>query len=712
MEKKLERIGDKLILKINCLECPNSSNLNDPNCRKCVAKTIAELAKGKQLDAVSIINDFRRVYPISQIELLTQLSDLADSIKLEKFPLVYKGDYYLQLVKSKIVEDPVKAYLIAKEQSLIELPKEFEKRRQYKLYKKKMEEIAKMLEKTSIISIAMSKKRLDNSVYSLLFVPWTIPSFVTSHIAPVPDILRPVEEYYVGKSKVSIYKIPNKSEHLYAVNPPEFLLHADESRAILNALDEISKKEPEIIDPRRAREYFKSMAKEIISRQLELDQERLEELADITARYSAGYGLLEALLADERLQDIYVDSPGNNFIYVYHEKYEDCITNVLLSQIDLERIAARFRAISGRPFDESAPVLHTEIPEYQIRVAGLHPPATFGGIGFAFRRSRPKPWTLPQFIRVGMMSPEVAGLISFLVSGESSMLITGARGSGKTSLLASVLGEIESRHRIIVIEDTPELPVDQLKKVGFKIQHVRVKAAIGSEDEAASYELSADAALRTALRLGESVLVLGEVRGPEARALFEAMRVGAAGNVVLGTIHGSSAYDTWDRVVNDLGVPTTSFKATDIVVSTAAVRRAGDLVRKRRVMAITEVRKEWERDPFHEDGFYDLVKYDSYSDKWITNDLERSEILKRIADLRGVKLKTVLSEISTRGKAKELLVKKALESNDLSLLEIEKVVKFNIELNKQINSHLAKGKIDQSKLLHALSEYIDFLEAK
>ena len=65
--------------------------------------------------------------------------------------------------------------------------------------------------------------------------------------------------------------------------------------------------------------------------------------------------------------------------------------------------------------------------------------------------------------------------------------------------------------------------------------------------------------------MGDSAII-GEVRSKEAKVLYEAMRVGAAGNVVLGTIHADSAYAVWDRVVNDLGVPTTSFKATDLVV--------------------------------------------------------------------------------------------------------------------------------------------------
>jgi hypothetical protein len=127
--------------------------------------------------------------------------------------------------------------------------------------------------------------------------------------------------------------------------------------------------------------------------------------------------------------------------------------------------------------------------------------------------------------------------------------------------------------------------------------------------------MSADEGIRTTLRLGDSALIIGEVRSLEARALYEAMRVGALSNVVMGTIHSESPYGVFDRVVNDLGVPVTSFKATDIIISTNKIRSVDRLTEKRRVLNITEVRKEWSKDPLYENGFLDLVQYDIASDE-------------------------------------------------------------------------------------------------
>jgi hypothetical protein len=92
------------------------------------------------------------------------------------------------------------------------------------------------------------------------------------------------------------------------------------------------------------------------------------------------------------------------------------------------------------------------------------------------------------------------------------------------------------------------------------------------------------------------------------------MRIGALANVVAGTIHGESAYGVFDRVVNDLGVPPTSFKATDVIVIANMLRSADGLRMFRRVVEITEVRKHWRSDPGEEGGFQNLLEYSAKDD--------------------------------------------------------------------------------------------------
>lgn len=141
--------------------------------------------------------------------------------------------------------------------------------------------------------------------------------------------------------------------------------------------------------------------------------------------------------------------------------------------------------------------------------------------------------------------------MNLIISHGRTFLTVGPRGSGKTSLLGSLILEILQRYRIITIEDTQELPVEDYKKLGYDILPLKVRSALADS----GMEMPFDKGLRTSLRLGDSALVVGEVRSVEAKVLYEAMRVGAMSNVVAGTIHADSPYGVYDRVVNDLGVP-------------------------------------------------------------------------------------------------------------------------------------------------------------
>jgi hypothetical protein len=231
--------------------------------------------------------------------------------------------------------------------------------------------------------------------------------------------------------------------------------------------------------------------------------------------------------------------------------------------------------------------------------------------------------------------------------------------------------EIIPKHRIIVIEDSLELPVESLRKLGHDILRMKVRSALLKT----TTEVSADDGIRTSLRLGDSCLIIGEVRSTEAKALYEAMRVGALANVVAGTIHGASPYGVFDRVVNDLEVPATSFKATDIVAVCNPIKTADGLHSKRRMVQLTEVRKHWKDDPLLEKGFVDLLNYNIEKDELEpSEDLINgdSEVLKDIAsNVKGWagNWDAIYDNILLRAKTKKEIVDVANKTNNPQLLE-------------------------------------------
>jgi hypothetical protein len=270
-----------------------------------------------------------------------------------------------------------------------------------------------------------------------------------------------------------------------------------------------------------------------------------------------------------------------------------------------------------------------------------------------------------------MLNSFSAGLMSFLVDGARTILVAGTRSSGKTSLLGALMLEIMSKYRIITVEDTPELAVETMRKLRYDILRMKVRSALLQT----TTEVAADEGIRTSLRLGDSCLIVGEVRSQEARALYEAMRVGALANVVAGTIHGASPYGVFDRVVNDLGVPITSFKATDCVIVANPVKTADGLHSVRRVLSMTEVRKHWTKDPLEEKGFVDLLNYNVEKDSLeATDDLINgdSEIVKDIAGaVKGWagNWDAVYDNILLRGMIKQELVNISEKMQKPALLE-------------------------------------------
>jgi len=206
---------------------------------------------------------------------------------------------------------------------------------------------------------------------------------------------------------------------------------------------------------------------------------------------------------------------------------------------------------------------------------------------------------------------------------------------------------------------------------------------------------------------------VGEVRSTEAKSLYEAMRVGALANVVAGTIHGDSPYGVFDRVVNDLGVPKTSFKATDVIVVAKPIRSADGLHRWRRITQITEVRKEWENDPLLEKGFVDLMSYNAEKDMLLpTDDLMHgdSELLKSIAsrvkDWVG-NWDAIWENIMLRAKVKQTIVDYAIKTKNDELLEAPFVISSNDQFHRisdEVKTEL--GVLDTKQIYFRWEEWL------
>jgi type IV secretory pathway ATPase VirB11/archaellum biosynthesis ATPase len=693
------------VIYINYLGASEIPNLAESP--EVMARTIDILSAVPNITRVVFVQQRNYNYASEETFMLQEISSLNTYLvsqekilspaKLSILNTEYLGQrhndvgYLLMLLK----RDPIACFfelerLIDKEQELLKtVPAQI--KLDSSSYIRLLEKFHKLLLNTQIIKKAKeytSKYQLGKrEIYYHILRPDIIPNFTfTRLVATLPDDAKIIDQYEIGDESdnaiVTILKRQEDSKYTYHIIPPEYSL-GEEKQALLNlarnVLIEHQPKAEEFTDPEKTRQVFYNVSRDLLkdlatNKGIKLDYKELKKLSKILVRHTIGFGLIEVLLKDKFLQDIVLNSPiSSNPIYLRHSKYDECITNIIPSREDGDSWAAKFRMISGRPLDESNPVLDTDLTlgNIRARVAVIQQPLSPTGISYAIRRHREDPWTLPLFIKNRMLNSYSAGLLSFLIDGSRTMLVAGTRSAGKTSLLGSLMLEIMSKFRVIVIEDTLELPVDALRKLKYDIIRMKVRSSLLKT----STEIGADEGIRTSLRLGDSSLIVGEVRSLEAKALYEAMRVGALANVVAGTIHGADPYSIFDRVVNDLEVPITSFKATDCILVANPVKSPDGMKSMKRVVQLSEVRKHWTKDPDEEGGFVDLLKYNvekdelEPSEELINGD---SEVIKSIA--AGVKgwagnWDAVYDNILLRGKIKQELVDVANKTKNDDILE-------------------------------------------
>jgi type IV secretory pathway ATPase VirB11/archaellum biosynthesis ATPase len=410
------------------------------------------------------------------------------------------------------------------------------------------------------------------------------------------------------------------------------------------------------------------------------------------------HGILDYLLSDPHIQEVNINPPEfQTPMIVIHDEFEECMTNIYPSIDFLNYLATYLKIESGRPLNKAQPQLDGElyVENVRTRVEAVVPPFSVHGIGYSIRKHRESPWTLPLFMKNNTLNSLFAGFMSFVIAHGRTFLVAGPRGSGKTSVLGATITEILQKYRIITIEDTQELPVDHYKRFGYDLLSLKVRSALMEE----GLEIPFDHGLRTSLRLGDSCLILGEVRSKEAKVLYEAMRVGAMSMTVAGTIHADNPYGVYDRIVNDLGVPKGSFKVTDLIIMVKQIKTVTGLHRVRRVVSVTEVLKDWEDEPV----FQDLMVYDPKRDTLVPTDVfmkGKSVVINEIIEhTQGYKdYNAALADIMLRAWAKQKYFD--IMSEVPQKLEAEFVLKANtlyVDLFEKIKPLQGKANEDEFK---------------
>jgi pilus assembly protein CpaF len=309
------------------------------------------------------------------------------------------------------------------------------------------------------------------------------------------------------------------------------------------------------------------------------EAERQQLLRDIENEI-LGLGPLEPLLADRSVSEILVNGATNVFV---ERRGQLELTDVQFADdAHLMKTIDRIVSAVGRRVDESSPMVDARLADGS-RVNAIIPPLAIDGPTLSIRRFSVVPLKSQDLIAKRSITPEMVSLIAGLVEAKSNILISGGTGTGKTTMLNILSSYIPDGERIITIEDAAELQLQQSHVVRLETRPPNIEG---------KGEINQRLLVKNTLRMRPDRIILGEVRGPEAFDMLQAMNTGHEGS--LATVHANTPREALTRLENMIGMANLNLphkvvrqqicSAIHVVIQIQRLRDG-----QRKVVSITEV---------------------------------------------------------------------------------------------------------------------------
>jgi len=356
----------------------------------------------------------------------------------------------------------------------------------------------------------------------------------------------------------------------------------DVKTTVFNALiDTIDLTQLAKLNSAAAREEIRDIVTEIIQiKNVVMSIAEQAELLEDICNDVLGYGPLEPLLARDDIADIMVNGASTTYIEVGGKVQK---TNVRFADnLQLMNICQRIVSQVGRRVDEASPICDARLPDGS-RVNVIVPPLAIDGPVLTIRKFKKDRLRLEQLVEYGSISPEAKTILEIIGRVRCNVLISGGTGSGKTTLLNCLTGSIDDDERIITCEDSAELQLQQPHTVRLETRPPNLEG----EGEITMRDL-----VRNCLRMRPERIIVGEVRGPEAFDLLQAMNTGHDGS--MGTLHANSPREAISRLesmimMGGFSLPVRTIRemitgSIDIIIQASRLRDGS-----RKVTHITEV---------------------------------------------------------------------------------------------------------------------------
>lgn len=312
--------------------------------------------------------------------------------------------------------------------------------------------------------------------------------------------------------------------------------------------------------------------------QLNLEEQRV--LARTIADDMVGIGPLEPLLQEDAITDILVNGPKK----IYVERFGKLVLTDETFRDDehLRAVAQRIARSIGRRVDDASPMVDARLPDGS-RVNIVFPPISLEGVLISIRRFSRHKITLDTMVRYGTLDDKIRRFFELAARARLNMIISGGTSTGKTTLLNALSRNIDSRERILVIEDASELQLQQPHVVRMETR----PSTVEGHNEVTMRDL-----VRNSLRMRPDRIILGEVRQGEAFDMLQAMNTGHDGS--MSTCHANTPRDALIRLENmvmmagfDLPVRAIRIQMANAIDLIIQVERMRDGVR--RITRVTEI---------------------------------------------------------------------------------------------------------------------------
>ncbi|RKX45846.1 MAG: secretion system protein, partial [Thermotogae bacterium] len=380
-----------------------------------------------------------------------------------------------------------------------------------------------------------------SSIIPEIKTPSRPPSAKSQRETSLEDILKstggspkvPLPTYYGEEVKVldvygnvRILRVKGEPIPIYEIRLPKLSEEEEKLVRIVRdrAIAEIQIDPESIPDPEERRRIFGRAVKNIM-RELApaISEARMDILVNLVVQNMIGYGKLDPLVRDDNLEEVMVIGTRKP-VYVWHRKFYMCKTNIAFDdEREILNIIERIARQVGRRIDQQTPLLDARLPDGS-RVNATIRPISLDGPTLTIRKFKKDPLTIIDLLKYGTFNLEIASLLWVFVDGlgvkPANVLVAGGTGSGKTTTLNALAMFIPPSERVISIEDTAELqlPIEHWVRLETRPPNIEGRG-----------EITMDDLVKNTLRMRPDRIIVGEVRGPEARTMFTAMNTGHNG---------------------------------------------------------------------------------------------------------------------------------------------------------------------------------------